>query len=47
MIRKEKDKFKVVSKNTGKTLGTHDTRKDAEEQLRAIEAAKHKGKHKK
>ena len=40
-IKKEKDKFVVRSK-AGKKLGSHDTRPQAERQLRAIEANKHK-----
>lgn len=44
MIRKEGNKFKVVAES-GRPMGTYNTRKEANERLRQIEAAKHaKGK---
>lgn len=39
MIRKSGSKYKVVSKS-GRTLGTHTTRKAALKQLGAVEASK-------
>lgn len=46
MIRKSGNRWQVVSKD-GKVLGTHDTKKEAEAQLAAVEASKHsKGKKK-
>jgi hypothetical protein len=41
MIKKSKSSYKVTSKS-GKTLGTHKTKKAATRQLRAIEASKHR-----
>jgi len=41
MIKKSKSSYKVTSKS-GKTLGTHKTKKAAVQQLRAIEASKHR-----
>ena len=41
VVRKSGSEFKVMSKS-GKTLGTHPTKKKAIRQLRAIEANKHK-----
>lgn len=43
MIRKENTKWVVRSK-TGRKLGTHQTKKEALKQLRAIEASKHRKK---
>lgn len=40
MIRKAGKLWQVVSKD-GKVLGTHDTKKEAEAQLAAVEASKH------
>jgi len=40
-VKPSGSQFKVVSKS-GKTLGTHPTKKKAIRQLRAIEANKHK-----
>lgn len=40
MIRKAGNRYQVLSKD-GKVLGTHDTKKEAEAQLAAIEASKH------
>ena len=40
MIRKRGNKFVLVSKTTGRTLGTHATRAKAEAQERAIQANK-------
>lgn len=47
MIRKAGNRWQVLSKD-GKVLGTHDTKKEAEAQLAAVEIAKHqkKGKRK-
>lgn len=42
MIRKRGGEFALLSKKTGKTLGTHATRAGAEKQERAIQASKHK-----
>jgi hypothetical protein len=39
MIRKQGNRWQVVSKD-GKVLGTHDTKKEAEAQLAAVEANK-------
>lgn len=41
MIRKQGSKY-VVKSSSGRTLGTHTTRKAAVAQLRAVEASKHK-----
>ncbi|ASZ78796.1 hypothetical protein 2050H1_030 [Serratia phage 2050H1] len=41
-IRKVGDKWEVTNKSGTKVLGTHDTEKDAEAQLQAIEISKHK-----
>ncbi len=43
-IRKSGKGFKLVSKKTGKTLGTHTTRAGAARQERAIQANKRKKK---
>jgi hypothetical protein len=40
VIKKAGSKFKLVSKSTGKTLGTHPSRVAAEKQERAIQASK-------
>ena len=40
MIRKAGNRWQVLSKD-GKVLGTHDTKKEAEAQLAAVEASKH------
>lgn len=40
MIRKEGNKYKVVA-DSGRPMGTYATRKEANERLRQIEAAKH------
>jgi len=45
MIRKTGNRYQVLSKD-GKVLGTHDTKKDAEAQLAAIEASKKAAKRK-
>lgn len=42
MIRKQGSKYVVKNKAGTKTLGTHDTRAKALDQLRAIEANKRK-----
>lgn len=39
MIRKQGNRWQVVSKD-GKVLGTHDTKKEAEAQMAAVEANK-------
>lgn len=39
-IEKRGDKYVVTNRTGDRVLGTHDTRKDAEGQLRAIEANK-------
>lgn len=39
MIRKAGNRWQVLSKD-GKVLGTHDTKKEAEAQLAAVEIAK-------
>lgn len=44
MIRKRGSKYVVLDSTGRKTLGTHDSRSDANKQLRAIEANKHRGK---
>jgi len=36
-IRKSEDKWKVVNKDTGRVLGTHDTEEDAKKQLAAVQ----------
>ena len=41
MIKKIGNKYVVYSKDGGKRLGTHDSRKKAEKQLAAIEISKH------
>lgn len=41
-IKKVGDKWAVYPKKGGKRLGTHDTRKGAIKQLKAIEASKNK-----
>ncbi|AYP28284.1 hypothetical protein HWB92_gp026 [Serratia phage vB_SmaA_3M] len=41
-IRKVGDKWEVTNKSGTKVLGTHETEKDAEAQLQAIEINKHK-----
>ena len=41
MIRKQGNRWQVLSKD-GKVLGTHDTKKEAEAQLAAVEASKAK-----
>lgn len=40
MIRKRGDKYVLLSKDGKQVLGTHDTRKQAEEQEKAILAAR-------
>lgn len=40
MIKKKGNKFLVTS-HTGKVLGTHESRKKALQQLRAVEWSKH------
>ena len=42
MIRRRNGKFLVTDSSGQRVLGTHDTKKDAIAQLRAIEVAKHK-----
>lgn len=42
MIRRRNGKFLVTDSSGAKVLGTHDTKKDALAQLRAIEIAKQK-----
>ncbi len=42
MIKKRGDKYVLVSKKTGKVLGTHPTREAAVKQEQAIEISKHK-----
>jgi len=37
-IKKSNDKYKVVKKEGGKVMGTHDTRQKAEKQVRALYA---------
>lgn len=37
MIRKRKGKWVIVSKKTGKVLGTFDSKEEAEKRLREIE----------
>jgi hypothetical protein len=44
VIRKRGKKYVLVSKSTGKTLGTHSTRAGAERQERAIQANKRRRK---
>ena len=41
IIRKKGSKWEVRSEDGSKLLGTHDTKEDAEKQLKAIEIAKH------
>jgi hypothetical protein len=36
-IRKSEDKWKVVNKDTGRVLGTHETEEDAKKQLAAVQ----------
>jgi len=43
-IQRRGNKFVVLSRKTKKILGEHDTRKEAEEQLKAIQASMHTGK---
>jgi len=38
-VEKRGDEFAVVSKESGKVEGTHDTRQEAEEQVRALYAS--------
>ena len=40
MIRKRGSKYVVVSEHTGKTLGTHETKDDAQKQIDAINMGK-------
>jgi len=40
MIKKDGSKYKLISRSTGKTLGTHDSRKDAIKQEYAIKISK-------
>lgn len=47
MIKKTKSGYKLVSKTTGRTLGTHKTRVDARRQERAIKASQAKAGRKK
>lgn len=42
MIVKKGDKYVLKAKSTGKVLGTHDTKKKALAQERAIQASKNK-----
>ncbi len=42
MIRKEGKKYVLRSRKTGKVLGRHDEREEAERQERAIQASKHR-----
>lgn len=42
MIKKSNNKWKVTNKTGSKTLGTHDSKKDAIKQLQAIEVSKSK-----
>lgn len=42
MIIKRRDKYLVTTKDSEKILGTHGTRTEALEQLKAIEASKHR-----
>jgi len=44
MIKKQKSGYVLVSKTTGKVLGKHKTKKEAEKQERAINRSKHKKK---
>lgn len=44
VVAGDKIKFVLVSKSTGKTLGTHPTRESALKQERAIQIAKRKRK---
>lgn len=44
MIVKRGNKYVLVSRSTGKTLGRHASRADAQRQERAIQASKHRGK---
>lgn len=44
MIRKVGKKYKLVSKKTGRTLGTHSTRSAAMRQERAVQASKRRKK---
>ena len=37
-IKKSGDKYQVINKDTGRVLGTHPTREQAEAQLRAVYA---------
>lgn len=47
MIKKTKSGYKVTTKSGGRTLGKHKSKKEAYEQLKAIEASKkRKGKKK-
>ena len=46
MIKKKGSKYVVKNKKGTKTLGTHETKKAAKEQLQAIEASKAKRKKK-
>ena len=41
MIVKQGSKFVLKAKSTGKVLGKHDTKAQAEKQERAIQASKH------
>ncbi len=41
VIEKRGNKWVLLSKDRSKVLGTHDTKKDAEAQERAIKASKH------
>lgn len=47
MIRKQGNKYVLISKTTGRVLGTHNSRKEAEAQEAAINIAKHKRSKKK
>jgi hypothetical protein len=40
MIRKKGSKFQLVNSETGRVLGTHDTRAEAMAQMRAVGANK-------
>lgn len=41
MIRKKGNKYVVVSKTTGRELGTYPTKKKAEERQKQVEMMKH------
>jgi hypothetical protein len=41
-IKKSGGKYKLVSKKTGKVLGTHSSKEKAKRQERAVQASKHR-----